>query len=150
MEPRPQPAATSKTATKQPPSQPTTTEAPATATIDNIASRGSYVIYAATKPQARPTGTAATKSSSTAATNETKMATSLPVKQPDVDHRRSSRPRGFFSRATTMVGIRLPAAESNRLREDKERKFNWKRWGPYLSERQWATVREDYSPDGSW
>ncbi|MCI0455401.1 MAG: glucosidase [Gemmataceae bacterium] len=26
---------------------------------------------------------------------------------------------------------------------------NWKRWGPYLSERQWGTVREDYSPDGS-
>ncbi|MBM82200.1 MAG: hypothetical protein CMJ78_16660 [Planctomycetaceae bacterium] len=25
---------------------------------------------------------------------------------------------------------------------------NWKRWGPYLSERQWGTVREDYSPDG--
>ena len=24
----------------------------------------------------------------------------------------------------------------------------WKRWGPYLSERQWGTVREDYSPDG--
>jgi hypothetical protein len=26
---------------------------------------------------------------------------------------------------------------------------NWKRWGPYLSERQWGTVREDYSQDGS-
>lgn len=57
--------------------------------------------------------------------------------------------RGFFSRANTIVGIQMPAAESKRLREDKERKFNWKRWGPYLSERQWATVREDYSPDGS-
>lgn len=40
--------------------------------------------------------------------------------------------------------------ESKRLLEDKERKKNWKRWGPYLSERQWGTVREDYSDDGSW
>jgi len=40
-------------------------------------------------------------------------------------------------------------AESRRLIEDVERVKNWKRWGPYLSERQWSTVREDYSPDGS-
>jgi hypothetical protein len=40
-------------------------------------------------------------------------------------------------------------AEVVRLREDAGRKGNWKRWGPYLSERQWATVREDYSADGS-
>ena len=40
--------------------------------------------------------------------------------------------------------------EADRLKEDKSREKNWKRWGPYLSERQWATVREDYSPDGSW
>ncbi len=39
-------------------------------------------------------------------------------------------------------------AELNRLREDDQRIKNWKRWGPYLSERQWGTVREDYSPDG--
>jgi hypothetical protein len=38
--------------------------------------------------------------------------------------------------------------ETRRLLEDDERKKNWKRWGPYLSERQWATVREDYSPYG--
>jgi len=41
-------------------------------------------------------------------------------------------------------------AESQRLREDKSRSKNWKRWGPYLSERQWGTVREDYSHDGTW
>src|SRR6187551_414309 len=39
-------------------------------------------------------------------------------------------------------------AESRRLREDEERQRNWKRWGPYLSERQWGTVREDYSASG--
>ncbi|HZC58432.1 MAG TPA: hypothetical protein VE154_00470, partial [Chthoniobacterales bacterium] len=38
--------------------------------------------------------------------------------------------------------------ELQRLQEDQSRKSNWKRWGPYLSERQWATVREDYSSDG--
>jgi len=40
-------------------------------------------------------------------------------------------------------------AEHTRLSEDATRTKNWKRWGPYLSERQWATVREDYSPDGN-
>ncbi|MCZ6674720.1 MAG: glucosidase [Verrucomicrobia bacterium] len=38
--------------------------------------------------------------------------------------------------------------EYRRLREDETRAKNWKRWGPYLSERQWGTVREDYSADG--
>ncbi|MFC1453223.1 glucosidase [Verrucomicrobiota bacterium] len=40
-------------------------------------------------------------------------------------------------------------AEARRLAEDAARTANWKRWGPYLSERQWATVREDYSADGT-
>ena len=39
--------------------------------------------------------------------------------------------------------------EEIRLEEDRQRKANWKRWGPYLSERQWGTVREDYSPYGN-
>ncbi len=42
-------------------------------------------------------------------------------------------------------------AEARRLQEDREHVKNWKRWGPYLSERQWGTVREDYSARGdSW
>ena len=44
---------------------------------------------------------------------------------------------------------KIPDAEIRRLRDDARRSKNWKRWGPYLSERQWGTVREDYSPDGS-
>ena len=40
-------------------------------------------------------------------------------------------------------------AEHRRLKQDADRTKNWKRWGPYLSERQWATVREDYSPYGN-
>ena len=47
-------------------------------------------------------------------------------------------------------GIALAlTAEGRRLDEDAGRLKNWKRWGPYLSERQWATVREDYSPDNN-
>jgi hypothetical protein len=38
--------------------------------------------------------------------------------------------------------------ESERLQQDASREQDWKRWGPYLSERQWGTVREDYSPLG--
>ncbi len=38
--------------------------------------------------------------------------------------------------------------EQRRLAEDATRQKNWKRWGPYLSERQWGTIREDYSADG--
>ncbi len=38
--------------------------------------------------------------------------------------------------------------EEQRLEESRQRTAHWKRWGPYLSERQWGTVREDYSPDG--
>jgi hypothetical protein len=39
-------------------------------------------------------------------------------------------------------------AEARRLAEAGARAAHWKRWGPYLAERQWGTVREDYSPDG--
>ncbi len=40
-------------------------------------------------------------------------------------------------------------AEQQRLDEDARRQRHWKRWGPYLSERAWGTVREDYSPHGT-
>jgi hypothetical protein len=39
--------------------------------------------------------------------------------------------------------------EAERLQASREQKANWKHWGPYLSERQWGTVREDYSPYGA-
>ena len=40
-------------------------------------------------------------------------------------------------------------AEQSRLEESRARTAHWKRWGPYLSERAWGTVREDYSADGT-
>jgi Mannosylglycerate hydrolase MGH1-like glycoside hydrolase domain len=39
-------------------------------------------------------------------------------------------------------------AEQERLNDARQEKFPWKKWGPYLSERQWGTVREDYSENG--
>jgi hypothetical protein len=39
--------------------------------------------------------------------------------------------------------------EEMRLQQSRERRAHWKRWGPYLSERAWGTVREDYSPYGT-
>ena len=39
--------------------------------------------------------------------------------------------------------------EQKRLNEAREARVPWKNWGPYLSERQWGTVREDYSEDGN-
>jgi hypothetical protein len=38
--------------------------------------------------------------------------------------------------------------EQKRLNEAREQKIPWKKWAPYLSERQWGTVREDYSENG--
>jgi len=40
-------------------------------------------------------------------------------------------------------------AEQERLKQSREHTIYWKRWGPYVSERAWGTVREDYSPDGN-
>ena len=39
--------------------------------------------------------------------------------------------------------------EETRLQEARKGTSNWKKWGPYLSQRQWGTVREDYSQDGN-
>ncbi len=42
-----------------------------------------------------------------------------------------------------------PGAEQARLKETRDGTADWKKWGPYLSERQWGTVREDYSENGN-
>ena len=49
-----------------------------------------------------------------------------------------------------MVINQVGYAEMHRMAQDarREKNGNWKRWGPYLSDRQWGTVREDYSPEG--
>lgn len=42
----------------------------------------------------------------------------------------------------------MVSIEKTRLKDSKDRRMPWKKWGPYLSERQWGTVREDYSENG--
>jgi hypothetical protein len=53
------------------------------------------------------------------------------------------------SRETAPTRPQTITAEQQRLDEDARRQKHWKRWGPYLSERAWGTVREDYSPQGT-
>ena len=43
----------------------------------------------------------------------------------------------------------VECTEQKRLNDARDRGVPWKKWGPYLSERQWGTVREDYSQDGN-
>ena len=43
----------------------------------------------------------------------------------------------------------VEVTEQKRLNDAREQQIPWKKWGPYLSERQWGTVREDYSKDGN-
>jgi hypothetical protein len=55
------------------------------------------------------------------------------------------------STATTAAGVHVSpqTREHERLLEHRQGKRDWKRWGPYVSDRAWGTVREDYSSDGS-
>ena len=50
--------------------------------------------------------------------------------------------------ATQTVELSM-TVEASRLEEAREKRVPWRQWGPYLSERQWGTVREDYSEDGN-
>ena len=63
-----------------------------------------------------------------------------------VDSRSNDR---WFQHVAIITSDMDRAYEALRLEEDARRKKNWKRWGPYLSERAWGTVREDYSAYGT-
>src|SRR5919109_2302404 len=52
-------------------------------------------------------------------------------------------------RSRSREALRSLTHEERRLEASRERSAHWKRWGPYLSERAWGTVREDYSPYGT-
>src|SRR4051812_44125697 len=49
----------------------------------------------------------------------------------------------------TVLESQMITHEEQRLEDSRDRKAHWKRWGPYMSERAWGTVREDYSPGGT-
>ncbi|CAL1707039.1 unnamed protein product [Somion occarium] len=54
----------------------------------------------------------------------------------------------FRHRLLKQLGVDYHGVERHRLVQDERKELHWKRWGPYLSDRQWATVREDYSANG--
>ncbi|EPQ57444.1 hypothetical protein GLOTRDRAFT_58806 [Gloeophyllum trabeum ATCC 11539] len=54
----------------------------------------------------------------------------------------------YRTRLAEKLGAEYPGVERYRLQQDGKKERHWKRWGPYLSDRQWATVREDYSHNG--
>src|ERR671923_542718 len=56
---------------------------------------------------------------------------------------------GAGRQSSARQGQRPLTPEERRLEESQHRSAHWKRWGPYLSERAWGTVREDYSPHGT-
>src|SRR5277367_6563428 len=63
-------------------------------------------------------------------------------------------PKSRRSKMTPKEEKRTPfsyveVSEQKRLNEAREKGIPWKKWGPYLSERQWGTVREDYSDNGN-
>jgi hypothetical protein len=53
------------------------------------------------------------------------------------------------TRTRQPVAVPAMTAEAVRLEESRRREKHWKRWGPYVSERAWGSVREDYSPSGT-
>ncbi|KAI0066247.1 hypothetical protein BV25DRAFT_1797668 [Artomyces pyxidatus] len=56
--------------------------------------------------------------------------------------------KSYRDRVREKLGKDYEGVERYRLDQDNAKARHWKRWGPYLSDRQWATVREDYSADG--
>ncbi|KAF7976076.1 hypothetical protein HWV62_7634 [Athelia sp. TMB] len=69
-----------------------------------------------------------------------------PDGSPDKETVDESRP--YRDRVFEKLGGQYKGVEKYRLLQDEKKEKHWKRWGPYLSERQWATVREDYSANG--
>src|SRR4051812_25958625 len=61
-------------------------------------------------------------------------------------HNAQDQPSQFLEPEATLVMTHT--AEGIRLEEARQRTKHWKRWGPYVSERAWGSVREDYSQDG--
>ena len=55
----------------------------------------------------------------------------------------------FYVRIKPSEGEIMAIPEQVRLQEARNGKADWRKWGPYLSERQWGTVREDDSDDGT-
>ncbi|KAG8736977.1 hypothetical protein FRC12_017339 [Ceratobasidium sp. 428] len=71
--------------------------------------------------------------------------TKAPAKPDEADEEDT---RSHRQKILDLLGTSYTSVEHYRLDQDGRRERHWKRWGPYLAERQWATVREDYSANG--
>lgn len=89
-------------------------------------------------PKPQPTGTLATAYPARKATDSSpnQDPTENTFTQPTEERRL------YRERLAEQLGDEYKGAEKHRLREDDERKKHWKRWGPYLSDRQWVRSRE--------
>ena len=80
------------------------------------------------------------------------VARQLKQAEPSKAALNSPNANGCFRRETTVPETsgsqRASTEEQRRLDEVRDNGVPWKQWGPYLSERQWGTVREDYSENG--
>jgi hypothetical protein len=65
------------------------------------------------------------------------------------DERGVSRTGRAAARRARPMTMGQNGAEQRRIAEAREQGVPWRKWGPYLSERQWGTVREDYSDSGN-
>ncbi|OAX44140.1 hypothetical protein K503DRAFT_789049 [Rhizopogon vinicolor AM-OR11-026] len=82
-----------------------------------------------------------------------KLPTKAPRAAPGVpgdlnDIQENGPTKSYRQRLSESLGVDYHGVEKYRLLQDQNRERHWKRWGPYLSDRQWATVREDYSENG--
>ncbi|KAL7423491.1 hypothetical protein Q5752_001071 [Cryptotrichosporon argae] len=66
----------------------------------------------------------------------------------DTDTPKVEENKSYRERLLAQLGPRYRSVEEYRLDQSDRYEVHWKRWGPYLSERQWGTVREDYSANG--
>ncbi|KAG1771823.1 Six-hairpin glycosidase-like protein [Suillus occidentalis] len=87
------------------------------------------------KPEVAPLVPKLPSKTSKAASGESEIQQNGPIKN-------------YRQRLSESLGVDYHGVEKYRLLQDENRERHWKRWGPYLSDRQWATVREDYSDNG--
>lgn len=87
------------------------------------------------KPEVPPLAPKPPPKTSKAASGDSKIQQNGPTKN-------------YRQRLSESLGVDYHGVEKYRLLQDENRERHWKRWGPYLSDRQWATVREDYSDNG--
>src|SRR5262249_40035340 len=72
----------------------------------------------------------------------------LPTSPKGAERREIDTSESLFAAHHLSPALIMSTPEHDRLHQIRDDIFGWRRWGPYVSERSWATVREDYSADG--